>query len=542
MVFEDLVGQAHVTTTLRNAIATNRISHAYIFSGPRGCGKTTTARILAKAINCPTPKNFNPDNQCDICKEITDGRSIDVQEIDGASNRGVEEVRTLRESVRYAPVRGKYKVYIIDEVHMLTKEAFNALLKTLEEPPPHILFIFATTEVHKVPATILSRCQRFDFRRISVEEIMARLRLIAEKENISIDDDALLILARKGDGSMRDSQSIFDQIISYCGTTVTAGQIIQALNIVDEELYFRVTDLISAGDPGGGLALVDEILHRGYDIREFLTGLNEHFRNLLVVRSTGSAQLVETSEAYRKRYEEIGARFSETDLFRLIKLANDIEASLRWTDQPRFRLEVGLLQMIKMDRSVAIDSLLQEIGELKKNVALPENNSHEFKVSGTVRASQPTVLANRPRIDAPPAPPTQRKTLSTPPPELTTVSYPKPRTSIVSEPLLPSIAVEEKWKSFVKSVSMQRVAVGTMLGKSHLKSIEGDTLRVICPDDIHLTMLSRNKEFLTDLAQQIYGAKVRFETILSTDSTAPPKKEHPVIEALKRELGAEPID
>src|SRR5258708_7705759 len=226
-VFEDVVGQQHVATTLRNAMATDRLSHAYIFSGGRGCGKTTTARILAKAINCLHPKNQNPDNECELCREITENRSVNVFEIDGASNRGVDEIRNLREAVRYGPAKGKYKVYIIDEVHMLTKEAFNALLKTLEEPPPYIIFIFATTEIHKVPLTILSRCQRFDFRRIAIEEIIGRLKFIAKEEGITIDEDALLMVAKRADGSMRDAQSIFDQIVSFSGKKINASQIIE---------------------------------------------------------------------------------------------------------------------------------------------------------------------------------------------------------------------------------------------------------------------------------------------------------------------------
>ncbi|MDD8018316.1 MAG: DNA polymerase III subunit gamma/tau, partial [Bacteroidota bacterium] len=248
MVFDDVIGQSHVSNTLRNALAQNRLAHAFIFSGTRGCGKTTTARILARAVNCLHPKNFDPDNECEICKEIIDGRSLDVIEIDGASNRGVDEIRNLRESVRYTPTHGKKKVYIIDEVHMLTKEAFNALLKTLEEPPAHVLFIFATTELQKVPATILSRCQRYDFRRISIDEIVAHLKYISEQEKISIDNDSLLIIAKKGDGSMRDAQSIFDQVISFCGTTITSKQVGDALNIVDQELFFKVSDVIKAKD------------------------------------------------------------------------------------------------------------------------------------------------------------------------------------------------------------------------------------------------------------------------------------------------------
>ncbi|MEX0602050.1 MAG: DNA polymerase III subunit gamma/tau, partial [Bacteroidota bacterium] len=355
LVFEYVVGQSHVTNTLRNAIASNRVAHAYVFSGARGCGKTTTARILAKSLNCLSPANQNPDNECAVCREITDGRSLDVIEIDGASNRGIEEIRNLRDSVRYAPTRGKYKIYIIDEVHMLTKEAFNALLKTLEEPPEHVVFIFATTEVHKVPATILSRCQRFDFRRISVEEIISRLRHIAGAEEITVDDEALLIIAKKGDGSLRDAQSIFDQVHAFCGAAITREDVLVTLNIVDQEMFFRVTDLIRENNQRGGIELVDAIMRTGYDLREFVIGLAEHLRNLLIVRTTGSTALVENSDAYRQKYETAAQQFSEADILRFIRMTNDLDQALRFSPQPRFRLEAALLQMIAMERSVRLD-------------------------------------------------------------------------------------------------------------------------------------------------------------------------------------------
>lgn len=340
MIFDDVVGQAHVTNTLRNAIATNRVAHAYVFSGTRGCGKTTTARILARALNCTSPINQNPDNSCDICKEIIEGRGMDVIEIDGASNRGVEEIRNLRDSVRYTPTHGKYKIYIIDEVHMLTKEAFNALLKTLEEPPENVVFIFATTEVHKVPMTILSRCQRFDFRRIAVDEIIKTLATIAAAENVTIEDDALMIIAKRADGSLRDAQSIFDQVRSFCGTTIKTTELLKGFNVVDQEIYFKVSELLKTQDSRSAIQLVDMILRSGYDVREFVSGLAEHLRNLLVARLTGSTQLIEGSEHDKKRYETEAIHFSEQDLIRYIKQTNELDQVLRWAAQPRYILEV----------------------------------------------------------------------------------------------------------------------------------------------------------------------------------------------------------
>ena len=317
-------------------------------------------------LNCLSPVNQNPDNTCEICREIIEGRSLDVIEIDGASNRGVEEIRNLRDSVRYTPTHGKYKIYIIDEVHMLTKEAFNALLKTLEEPPTHVVFIFATTEVHKVPMTILSRCQRFDFRRIAIEEIVNTLTTIAHAEQITIEKDALMVIAKRADGSLRDAQSIFDQVRSFCGSDIKTSELLKAFNVVDQEIYFRVSDILKSHDTRATIQLIDEVIKSGYDLREFIGGLTEHLRNLLIVRSTESTQLIEETDIYKKRYEKEANQFAELDLLRYIRQTNELDQALRWAAQPRYRLEAGLIQMVKMDSSVQIGELLQQIELLKK--------------------------------------------------------------------------------------------------------------------------------------------------------------------------------
>jgi DNA polymerase-3 subunit gamma/tau len=588
MVFEDVVGQSHVTSTLRNAISSNRLAHAYIFSGARGTGKTTTARILAKAINCTSPKETNPDNECEICKEITGGRSLDVIEIDGASNRGVEEIRNLRESVRYTPTRGKYKVYIIDEVHMLTKEAFNALLKTLEEPPEHVLFIFATTEVHKLPMTILSRCQRFDFRRISVEEIVANLKEISRAEGVTIDEDALLIIAKKADGALRDAQSIFDQIRSFCGNEMSAADVLKVLNVVDQELFFRVTDLIKAHDTRGGIELVDEIVKRGYDLREFLGGLSEHLRNLLIVLTTEGTELIETSELYKKRYREESTHFKQSDVLRLIKIVNDLEQAIRWSPQPRFKLEAGLLQMIKLERSVQIDSLLNQIDELKKKLrstgeadgvnqpnSVSGDASGGLRVVGQVSAGRlKSMLASGATMEVGSAP---RQVLAPPTREIIMESTPLENSGVADEVRLPlqsmkPITAEEayqRWQQWVGEVRRTKIGIGTILGESNILDIADGALRIACPDDYHVSSLRRHKEFLVDSFQRITGLKIRIEPILHEQTAAgslaqvgePPSKaaiesstlrspitgggtdrEHPIILALRRELGAEPVE
>ncbi|MCI0482817.1 MAG: DNA polymerase III subunit gamma/tau, partial [Candidatus Dadabacteria bacterium] len=263
--FDEIIGQSHITTTLKNAIARDRVAHAYLFAGPRGVGKTTTARILAKALNCekgPTPK---PCNKCSSCLEITSGSSLDILEIDGASNTGVDDIRSLRENARFTPAKGGFKVYIIDEVHMLSDSAFNALLKTLEEPPPHVKFIFATTHAHKVPPTILSRCQRFDFRRIPAKEILDNLKRIVKEEKISVSEDALGLIAKYGDGSMRDSQVILDQFVSFAQGKVGAEEVVKVLGIVDDEVLFALSAAISGKDPGAALDAVDRLVNEGKD-------------------------------------------------------------------------------------------------------------------------------------------------------------------------------------------------------------------------------------------------------------------------------------
>ncbi|MDH4069734.1 MAG: DNA polymerase III subunit gamma/tau, partial [Ignavibacteria bacterium] len=364
--FEDVVGQDHVTGTLRNAMKGNRLAHAYLFSGPRGVGKTTTARLLSKAVNCLNPVDSNPDNTCELCTEITSGQSFNVLEIDGASNRGVDEIRSLRESVRYPPTKGTYKVYIIDEVHMLTKEAFNALLKTLEEPPRHVLFMFATTEIHKVPATILSRCQRFDFRRLSVEEIVGNLRIIAEAEEVSFDTEALMLIARKADGSLRDAQSLFDQAISLCGKNITHKDITRELRIVDQDTFFRVSDMIRNHDAKEALRIIEDVISRGYDLKEFLEGVTEHIRNLLVVRMMGSSGALEVIDNVRKRYEAEAEHFSTPDLLRLQRFLSGTHTAIRWSSQPRFRLEADFVQMAHLSGAEDVGSLIQRIDDLKK--------------------------------------------------------------------------------------------------------------------------------------------------------------------------------
>jgi len=370
-LFREVVAQEHVTETLKNAIERDRLAHAYLFSGPRGVGKTTAARILAKAINCETPREEREDGaepccECDSCTSFEEGRSLNVFEMDAASNNKVDDVRELREKVRIPPQGEQKKVYILDEVHMLSKQAFNALLKTLEEPPAHALFIFATTEPHKVLPTILSRCQRFDFRRIPVPRIVERLREICETEGVEADEESLMLLARKGNGALRDALSAFDQALSLCGTSLEYGELAQALGVVDQDLYFELTEHVATQDTAGVLTLVRHVVRSGYDLQEFLAGLAEHLRNLLVAHSLGGDALDGVAQSTRRRYAEEAERFGEADLLRLLTVAGDAEDDVKNSPQPRLKLETTLLKMAQMRRAADLRTVLQKIDRLEQ--------------------------------------------------------------------------------------------------------------------------------------------------------------------------------
>jgi DNA polymerase-3 subunit gamma/tau len=386
LLFKDVVAQEHVTQTLKNAILNDRIHHAYLFSGPRGVGKTTTARILARAVNCENSVDAEPCNQCLSCTSILEGKSLDVMEIDGASNNSVEDIRKLRENAKYSPSSGKYKMYIIDEVHMLSTSAFNALLKILEEPPPHLMFVFATTEPHKVPATILSRCQRHEFKRIEPEDIIRQLRFISEQESINIDEDSLATIAKKADGSMRDAQSILDQVIAFAGTDINYTKLIDALHLIDNDFYFRISRAGFEKNTNEMLKVANDVSNKGYDLQEVLSGLMEHYRNLLTVKVTGNSKLIESSDTFKQKYEEDAVLFTKEDLLRILNLIAATEQSLRFSPQPKIRFELLLIQISSMDSAVELKELISALRSgknpnvVQKPVTKPKSTVNDTKV------------------------------------------------------------------------------------------------------------------------------------------------------------------
>jgi len=367
--FEEVVGQEPVVRTLVNAIGQGRIGHAYLFSGPRGVGKTSVARILAKALNCEKGPSAVPCNVCPNCKEITDGTSMDVREIDGASNRGIDEIRELRENVKFAPAASKYKIYIIDEVHMLTREAFNALLKTLEEPPEHVVFVFATTENHKVPATILSRCQCYDFRRISLGRIAANLGKVAEEENIVISPTALSWIAEAGDGSMRDAQSIFDQIISYAGQNISDEDVEDLLGLSDRRYLHRLTQAVLTHNASECLLILEEAYLAGVDMKHFYSMLLKHFRNLLLVKIAGDGSssfdiAPEQLETLKAQTEKVSRETLQRYLDILIGEAD----ALRRSQEARLKIETVLVRLAYLEPVLPVGEILATLESLEQRI------------------------------------------------------------------------------------------------------------------------------------------------------------------------------
>ncbi|HQQ05151.1 MAG TPA: DNA polymerase III subunit gamma/tau, partial [Kiritimatiellia bacterium] len=364
--FDDVVGQRHVTDTLKNAIKTGRIAHAYLFVGPRGIGKTTSARIFAKALNCEKGPTATPCDKCDSCREIMSGRSLDVIEIDGASNRGIEHIRNLRENVCYAPARGPYKIYIIDEVHMLTSESFNALLKTLEEPPPHVKFVFATTEPHKILPTILSRCQRFDLLPIPNQEIITHLGMIAKAEKIDIDEDALLAIARGAEGGLRDAESALDQLVSFCGAKIREPDVMSVFGLVSRQMLERLVDAMLAGDISAVVKQVAELADSGKDMLRVVHELLEYFRNILVYHaSKGSEEMLGLGAAQMEAVKRQSESAGPERILQIIEILTDTASRLGRALSRRTLLEIALIRCSRAATAVSIDAILSQIVALR---------------------------------------------------------------------------------------------------------------------------------------------------------------------------------
>jgi DNA polymerase-3 subunit gamma/tau len=501
--FAELVGQEHVARTLQNALRQGRIAHAYLFTGTRGVGKTTTARILAKALNCEQGSLPEPCNQCVLCQAITLGNSLDVLEIDGASNRGIDEIRDLREKIRYAPTRSRYKVYIIDEVHMLTEHAFNALLKTLEEPPPEVVFIFATTEPQKVPVTILSRCQRFDFRKVASAEIALCLGKIAEQERIHISGDALYRIARRAEGSLRDAQTLFDQVVAFCGPEVREEDVGQLLGSAGENEILALLEAMLARDARLVLELFHQFLCQGYDTRELCRSLLELVRDVIVTKVAPPGHgLVDRSPAEREGLQNLGSRTTIEELQTLFELLTTTEMRVRESTQPIWMLEVSLLKLASMPPLQSLSALVARLENLEQRLGwrsgekIPE-----------VPATADRVHEDEPVIKASPA------TISS------GVSVSRPLSAMPAT-IEPSVSAPELVRRIIESASTR--ALGWILEQHCTLQITDTALEVVFQGNHRMAHeLLHEAETLRTLEQIAHTALGRDIAVRIIDAPAP---------------------
>lgn len=503
-IFADVVGQEHITKTLKNAIINNRIAHAFIFAGPRGVGKTTTARILAKSLNCLNPKDGEPCNSCDMCKSFQSSQSLDIIEIDGASNRRIEEIRALRESVKYAPSKGKFKIYIIDEVHMLTPESFNALLKTLEEPPPHTIFVFATTDIHKVPLTIISRCQRFDFRRIELDAIKNQLKSIADAEKIKIDDKSLTLIAKKADGALRDAQSLFDQVISFCGTDINSQSIFQMLNLIDEDIYFELSDAIIQKTFVQAFEISNKVYENGWNYIDFVNGLIEHFRNILTVVITGGYKLIESAEIYKNKYLDYKNQFSEGDLLRILAFLNTTLTELKNTQNHKLKTEISLSHLIGLERTSTISAILSKFdtgGSGGENSSQKKINSNLF--------SKP---ASKSEIDKEPDLKANDINLSSPSIEKNNKKFEMPNVSLHTD--LDSLI--SQWSDFLNYVEKD-FSFGPLLSNSLPIRLNNSKLEIAINNQEDIEHLKNSKPKLDSRIKEFFGKKVDIDFVVDSN-------------------------
>ena len=520
-VFSDIVGQDHVTKTLVNAFKKDRVAQGYIFTGPRGVGKTTTARILSMALNAEGGTRYDFDPNTTIAMEISQGRALDVLEIDGASNRGIEEIRNLREQIKFAPMVGQYKVIIIDEVHMLTNPAFNALLRTLEEPPAHGKFIFCTTDIHKVPATIISRCQRFDFNRIATDTIISRISYILEKEKIKADEDSLQTIARKADGSMRDGLSILDQVISFCGSDISYEQTVSALGIIPNDLYFDYTKALI--DKNGTLMI--EVLDRfgryGVPASEVNNGIRNHLKNLLYSKITNGIDLLDMNKENKNLYLAHANDWDNRDLLRISQTVSDVATYINRSDDPYLLLEITALKLLEMDKSVSLDELFNsgrlhmdgndQTIEKKNPETIDKNHSPNdlSKDSMDIEKKAPVDIVPE-KIDE-----TNNNIDSTDQEE----DGNNNNSDSINE--LDIDEVRQKWKGFIEKVHIKKPSIASILDKSIPLRIENGLIIIQISGvlDFHLNMIENNTEVINDMLGSELRSNIGFSIEKGSDES-----------------------
>ncbi|WP_242867276.1 DNA polymerase III subunit gamma/tau [Thermotalea metallivorans] len=498
-IFEDVVGQEHITQTLKNQIKNNNIAHAYLFCGTRGTGKTSTAKIFARAVNCMTPIDLNPCNQCELCKGIQNETMMDVIEMDAASNNGVDDIRELRENVKYPPTKGRYKVYIIDEVHMLSTGAFNALLKTLEEPPHFVIFILATTEPHKIPATILSRCQRFDFKRIKEGDMVETMASICKEMGVAVEESALKLIARNADGAMRDALSLLDQCISYTQGKIGYDEVIDVLGTVNDAFIFELVDHIAAGESKSAMASIENLVAAGKDIHQFMKDLITHYRNLMMTKVAQNLEgIVNLSKENIDRLKSQGKKLENSSILRAIHILSQTEVDMKWSTQPRILLEVAVIKLCQPLYDQSVEGLMERISALEKSIL-----SGKIKINYGEEGKE-----NLPMDKGQEEPRAEQQ---------------KPRT-IEQEMIVKPInfqALERAWDAILKEVKKRKISVYAVLMEGKPVGVEKSSLIVAFKDGygFHKEAAgnSPNKELIEDVMEEILGQRISLKCVMEDE-------------------------
>lgn len=534
--FESLIGQENIATTLKNSILRNQLAHAYLFCGPRGVGKTSAARIFAKTINCSNPSaDMTPCGECESCRSFAEGRSYNIHELDAASNNSVDDIRALTDKVRIPPQIGKYSVYIIDEVHMLSQSAFNAFLKTLEEPPAYAIFILATTEKHKILPTILSRCQTYDFNRISIPDIVRNLKDIAAKENITVSDDALHIIARKADGAMRDALTLFDQTVAFCGNDISYEQVIRNLNVLDYEYYFSLTQNFLKGDCASALLTFNEILSHGFNAFHFITGLSTHFRNLIVSSDGATETLLELAPTIAERYKSTARECPPDFLFQALECTTACEAQYRQSGNQRLLIEFALMKICRISGSPAAQTkpAQAEPVEAPKPAAVPE----PAKVAGPIEpVAEPAKPVAEPAKSEAPAKPAAKPTGFSISAAMADAASVSEKSKTVEAVKITADTVNDAWKALAESESkMPRLAAAISQAEPEV-DFEGKEIKFTVASAAQKAWIDRNCRIRMEnfLRGKLADPSFRL-TVTVSENTVPEGPKKPYMQSEKAE-------
>ncbi len=510
--FDEVIGQEHIATTLKNAISLDRVAHAYLFSGPRGIGKTSTARILAKALNCEKGPSPEPCNSCESCREISGGRSLDVMEIDGASNRGIEQIRQLRENVKFAPAKSRFKVYIIDEVHQITTDGFNALLKTLEEPPAHVKFIFATTQAHKVLPTILSRCQRFDFKPLSISSITEKLKRIIKQEKLDVSQEAVLYITRAATGSMRDAESILDQLSSFCRGKINLEMVTSTLGMIDFETLWEISQKIIERNTTEALILVEKIIGEGKDLSRFIASLMEQFRNILVTKIMSGKQahnLIDSPPEHIRRIAEQGKSLNLEEILYIFNILVRAQENLRRALSCRVIAEMAIVRLTQRENLSSLKDTLARLTRLEQSLAEVKDNPGKDKSAQIQNDAGPI--------------------------------QPEPS---ATEGLCEDL--NHSWHNFLQAVKEEKMFVASSLELGKVTALEDKVLTVAFPEKCNFYKETlehpENKKFIEAKAKEIFGRNLKVNFILDKNlSAAASEEKQQFDDAQAKKTSAEPI-